>query len=181
MKTEGSPSVKVGWVMEIIHVSTRQAGRIVVGFALLFFAGTANAATLPNPNHQAWVNNAHIPTVNRTISVIKGESCPEFPNAQGCSLGTTIWLNSPQNERQTLFHELGHLAIREWFQNRHYAAISRILKWETFDLEQAAEGYALCAMKRRIQWAVSGTYTATPRQHQRFCQVFRRSASEAGQ
>jgi hypothetical protein len=141
-----------------------------------------------------WIHQAKVPLVGGRVQ-IRRESCPGHPTFTGCVFSgrpRTLYLKQGVTEpRRLLYHELGHVFDLRILNRRERAVFKRIAGiqrsgWFRGALPPAewfADGYAGCAVRRRLQSRARPTpygYSPTPRQHARVCELIGNAAAPRG-
>lgn len=143
-------------------------------------------------SYQRWIDRSRTPTVRGKVRLVL-TGCPARPRFVGCvysrRLHTIYLTRGAPKMRSVLYHELGHLFDYRLLSGRERGAYKRLIgpsgrSWFgglNPPAEQFAEGYALCARKRRIAQATPGQYgfRTSPRRHASVCALIRRAAGPA--
>ena len=144
----------------------------------------------PAALYQAWVDGAHVPTPDGTVTVHL-EACPSGPEWAGaCALPDqgAIYLGSDGRTKARFLHELGHIFDRADMTDPLRRAFQSIVRkrgaWAAAastdpPQEQFAEAYSTCARRTTLRATAFGmyAYTVTPAQHRRACSVIRQAAA----
>lgn len=132
--------------------SYRALGLALVLFGLVASSASADTTIACDPcsyPYQQWVDEARVPTPDRTVPVTEAEdltmSCGS--PALACTDGNTVWIESwAFSHKPSFLHELGHI-----FALEHPALAA-------FTDERFAFAYSLCARLVRIdpRWHYTG-------------------------
>ena len=141
-----------------------------------------------------WMHEAKVPLVRGRVEVTWSE-CPGHPAFVGCvvfSHPRTVHVSRRAYEpRLVLYHELGHVFDIHVLNGRERRSFKRIMGihregWFHSGLSAAewfADGYAACAVRRRIRRRLRATlygYAPTARQHARVCRLIVVAAKPRG-
>jgi hypothetical protein len=182
-----------------------RCGREKIGFALATLVALALAAPAsahpPAPvtldkrpitgKLHGWLHRAKAPLVRGRVQIVL-RACPHHPTLAAC-----VFSSRPRRiymrrrlpaARRVLYHELGHvfdLTVLNGPERRRFKRIMRMRRARWFGgrrmpAEWFADGYARCALGRRMLAKSVYGYRPTRRQHRAVCRLIKRAARPRG-